>query len=79
MKNTALPKSTNLHENLKSKMFKIHLKNDSKPVINDYVLILNVPVQDASGVEEVHSRHHLPEMLIHNPTFRDIALIINRN
>ena len=57
-------------------MFKIHLKNDSKPVINDYVLILNVPMQDASGVEEVHSRHHLPEMLKHNGNFPGIALII---
>ena len=48
-------------------------------MINDYVLILYVPVQDASGVEEVHSRHHLPETLKHNPTLPDIALIINHN
>ena len=57
---------------------KIHLIKLCKPVINNYVLILNIPVQYASGMEEVHSRDHLSEILKDHFTFPGIALVIIR-
>ena len=41
-------------------VWKIILANFPALVIDDDVLVLDVSVEDAPGVEEVHCRHNLP-------------------